>query len=108
MVLGDGAFGEVDQVIMSGTLIKEAQGSLFSLPSQGGCREKAPSVKEEVGLTRPGIGQYLDLKLPVSRTEKNKLWLLSWMPGTHACNPSYSEGRDQEDHGSQPGQANSS
>jgi hypothetical protein len=25
-----------------------------------------------------------------------------------ACNPSYSEGRDQEDHGSKPGGANSS
>jgi hypothetical protein len=25
----------------------------------------------------------------------------------HACNPSYSEGRDQEDHGSRPAQANS-
>jgi hypothetical protein len=26
---------------------------------------------------------------------------------THACNPSYSGGRDQDDHGSKPGQANS-
>jgi hypothetical protein len=26
----------------------------------------------------------------------------------HACNPSYSGGRDQEDHGSKPAQANSS
>jgi hypothetical protein len=25
----------------------------------------------------------------------------------HACNPSYSGGRDQEDHGSKPAQANS-
>jgi hypothetical protein len=24
----------------------------------------------------------------------------------HACNPSYSGGRDQEDHGSKPGQVN--
>jgi hypothetical protein len=26
----------------------------------------------------------------------------------HTCNPSYSGGRDQEDHGSKPAQANSS
>jgi hypothetical protein len=26
---------------------------------------------------------------------------------THACNPSYSGGSDQEDHGSKPAQANS-
>jgi hypothetical protein len=26
----------------------------------------------------------------------------------HTCNPSYSDGRDQEDHGSKPAQANSS
>jgi hypothetical protein len=26
----------------------------------------------------------------------------------HACNPSYSGGRDKEDHGSKPAQANSS
>jgi hypothetical protein len=25
----------------------------------------------------------------------------------HTCNPSYSAGRDQEDHGSKPAQANS-
>jgi hypothetical protein len=27
---------------------------------------------------------------------------------THDCNPSYSGGRDQEDHGSKPAQGNSS
>jgi hypothetical protein len=30
------------------------------------------------------------------------------MPVTHACNPSYSAGRDQEDSGSKPTWANSS
>jgi hypothetical protein len=29
-------------------------------------------------------------------------------PVAHACNPSYSGGRDQEDYGSKPAQANSS
>jgi hypothetical protein len=29
-------------------------------------------------------------------------------PVAHACNPSYSRGRNQEDHGSKPVQANSS
>jgi hypothetical protein len=33
---------------------------------------------------------------------------LSWVPMAHACNPSYSEGRNQEDQGSKPVQANSS
>jgi hypothetical protein len=31
-----------------------------------------------------------------------------WAPIAHTCNPSYSEGRDQEDYGSKPAQANSS
>jgi hypothetical protein len=31
-----------------------------------------------------------------------------WAPLAHTCNPSYSEGRDQEDHGSNPDLANSS
>jgi hypothetical protein len=26
----------------------------------------------------------------------------SWVPEAHACNPSYSRGRDQEDHSSKP------
>jgi hypothetical protein len=33
---------------------------------------------------------------------------LSWAPVAHFCNPSYSGGRDQEDLGSEPAQANSS
>jgi hypothetical protein len=32
----------------------------------------------------------------------------SWESLAQACNPSYSGGRDQEDHGSKPAQANSS
>jgi hypothetical protein len=39
-------------------------------------------------------------------TLKNKC--RSQMPVAHACNPSYSGGRDQEDRGSKPAQANSS
>jgi hypothetical protein len=31
-----------------------------------------------------------------------------WVPVAHTCNPSYSEGRDQEDHGLKPAEANSS
>jgi hypothetical protein len=31
-----------------------------------------------------------------------------WAPVVHTCNPSYSEGRDQEDGDSKPAQANSS
>jgi hypothetical protein len=31
-----------------------------------------------------------------------------WMLVAHACNPSYSGSRDQEDHGSQPAWGNSS
>jgi hypothetical protein len=37
-----------------------------------------------------------------------QIWQTSWVLGAHAYNPSYSGGRDQEDHGSKPGQANSS
>jgi hypothetical protein len=32
----------------------------------------------------------------------------SWAPVVHACNPSYSGGKDQEDHGLRLAQANSS
>jgi hypothetical protein len=32
---------------------------------------------------------------------------ISWAPVAHTCNPSYSGGRDQEDCGSKPAQANS-
>jgi hypothetical protein len=38
----------------------------------------------------------------------NTLKRLSWMLVAHACNPNYSGGRDQEDHGSKPAQADSS
>jgi hypothetical protein len=33
---------------------------------------------------------------------------MSPVPVAHACNPSYSGGRDQEDHGSKPARGNSS
>jgi hypothetical protein len=33
---------------------------------------------------------------------------MSWLPEAHAYNPSYSRGRDQEDHGSKLPWANSS
>jgi hypothetical protein len=36
-----------------------------------------------------------------------KLNLQDWASVAYACNPSYSGGRDQEDHGSKPVQANS-
>jgi hypothetical protein len=32
---------------------------------------------------------------------------ISWVPLAHACNPSYSGGRDQEDRGSKPAWTNS-
>jgi type I restriction-modification system DNA methylase subunit len=38
----------------------------------------------------------------------NKKKILSQAPVTHACYPSYSGGRNQEDHNSRPAQANSS
>jgi hypothetical protein len=34
--------------------------------------------------------------------------IASWVPMAHACNPSYSGCRDQEDQGLKPAQANSS
>jgi hypothetical protein len=35
-------------------------------------------------------------------------WIQSQAPVAHSCNPSYSGGRDQEDYGLKPAQANSS
>jgi hypothetical protein len=34
-------------------------------------------------------------------------WQLGWVPIAHTCNPSYSGGREQEDHGLKPTQAKS-
>jgi hypothetical protein len=45
------------------------------------------------------------LLLVFSDFKKNTI---SWMPVAYIYNPSYSEGRDQEDHGSKPARANSS
>jgi hypothetical protein len=44
-------------------------------------------------------------KDPGSKKNNNKR---SWAPVAHACNPSFSGGRDQEDHGWKPAWANSS
>jgi hypothetical protein len=38
---------------------------------------------------------------------KKQLELISWVSGAHTCNPSYSGGRDQEDHSLKPAQENS-
>jgi hypothetical protein len=58
--------------------------------------------------SQPGInlsmnGEQKDHKGKPSSVE-NRRWALV----AHACNPSYSGGRDQEDHGSKPAPANSS
>jgi hypothetical protein len=33
---------------------------------------------------------------------EDKKSVISWVPGVHACNPSHSGGRDQEDRGLKP------
>jgi hypothetical protein len=38
--------------------------------------------------------------------KKGKKLKLGWVLVAHTCNPSYSEGRDQEDHSSKTAQAN--
>jgi hypothetical protein len=43
----------------------------------------------------------------VAQNEYN-IFLNSWALVAHTCNPNYSGGRDQEDRGSKPAQANSS
>jgi hypothetical protein len=48
------------------------------------------------------FGLYTPQSIPRSISKK-----LVW-PVAHPCNPSYSGGRDQEDHSSKPAQANSS
>jgi hypothetical protein len=44
-------------------------------------------------------------KLQSGKTDKEEEQ--SQVPVAHACNPSYSGGRDQEDHGLKPAKANS-
>jgi hypothetical protein len=47
-------------------------------------------------------------KVRVLSMEFFQKWHAGWTPVAHTCNPSYSGGRDQEDHGSKPAQAKSS
>jgi hypothetical protein len=49
------------------------------------------------------IKKFLHNKGSNYQTQKTSSWVLV----AHACNLSYSEGRDQEVHGSKPAQANS-
>jgi hypothetical protein len=57
-------------------------------------------------LTNNGEYQKTHLKLWRQVILKNIYY--SWALVVHTCNPSYSGGRDQEDHSSKPAQANSS
>jgi hypothetical protein len=47
------------------------------------------------------------IKIPMTFFTEIKNNILGWVPVAHACNPSYSGSKDQEDSGSKPGQANS-
>jgi hypothetical protein len=47
-------------------------------------------------------------KIQIIMREYFKNVYSSWVPVAHACNPSYSRGRDQEDQGLMPAQLNSS
>jgi hypothetical protein len=49
-----------------------------------------------------------DISLCICKYSKIKKEKSSQVLLAHTCNPSYSEGRDQENHGSKPGWANSS
>jgi hypothetical protein len=53
-----------------------------------------------------GVQSSLDSIETLSQKLKKKLAEGQWL--AHTCNPSYSGGRDQEDHGLKPAQANSS
>jgi hypothetical protein len=68
------------------------------------------SVRERLGKGSPVLSATepkLNQIKPLSGVGKS-LSFEGLMPVAHACNPSYSEGRDQEDRGSKPAQANSS
>jgi hypothetical protein len=54
---------------------------------------------------RGGILSF-DLKVMIRYMAKESIY--NWAPVAHVCNPSYSGGRDQEDHGSKPAWVNSS
>jgi hypothetical protein len=45
--------------------------------------------------------------LPKKEEEEEKKMSACWVLVAHACNPSYSGGREQEDHSSKPALANS-
>jgi hypothetical protein len=45
---------------------------------------------------------------PASYLKRKEKMNKGWAPVAHACNPSYSRGRNQDDGGSKPTQANNS
>jgi hypothetical protein len=53
-----------------------------------------------LGRLGSGTFMYTELCGCACHTTCITLITLSWVPVAHACNPSYSGGRDQEDHGS--------
>jgi hypothetical protein len=59
-------------------------------------------------LFRYSLFLFHDALAKTSNMLLNKSEKVSWAPVDHACNPSNSGGRDQEDHSSKPAQANSS
>jgi hypothetical protein len=48
------------------------------------------------------------IEMAVILSSENNKKKMSWVLVAHTCNPSYSRGRDQEDHSSKPACANSS
>jgi hypothetical protein len=58
---------------------------------------------------KPNVyGQVIFGKSPKTTQRGIKNFFNSWAPVAHACNPSYSGGRDQEEHSLKPAWANSS
>jgi hypothetical protein len=65
-----------------------------------------PEIKKEPRFCTQSLNLFLLSIKYLFRVDIN-MKRKSWAPVAHACNPSYSGGRDLEDHGSKPAQANS-
>jgi aspartyl aminopeptidase len=64
------------------------------IPALGRCGRKISNLRPVLAIHRDPVSKNQKIRI---KSIINKSRMLSQTPVAHACNPSYSEGRDQED-----------